>query len=515
MSAAADVLADDADVAELVRVRGLVQGVGFRPTVWRLAHRHGLRGWVANDGDGVIIRLCGPAPTIARLLDDLRSEPPPLARIDRIERTPSRPSPADAAFHIADSAATGARTGVVPDAATCPQCRAEVLDPTQRRHRYPFANCVHCGPRLSIVEAIPYDRRATTMRRFAFCAACAAEYAAPDDRRFHAQPIACPACGPRAWLERSDGTAIALDAIDGAASLLMRGEILAIKGLGGFQLACDATDAAAVARLRARKRRPRKPFALMVRDLEAARAWGDITEQEAALLGSAAAPIMLVSPRAGGRRVADAIAPGVGTLGFMLPNTPLHHLLLQRIDRPIVLTSGNLSDEPQCIDNAEARGTLAGIADFFLMHDRDIARRVDDSVVRIIAGKPRLLRRARGYAPAPIALPEGFADAPPILAMGGELKAAFCLLRDGEAILSHHMGDLENARTFADYACSIDAYQRIVRTRAGRLSPSIGTRTTSRPSSGMISPSGIRWTSRRCSTITPISPPAWRRTVSP
>ena len=408
MNTLADPLADDRDIAELIRVRGLVQGVGFRPTVWLLARRHGLRGWVANDGDGVIIRLRGSAKAIERLIVSLADEAPPLARIDRIERTASAPSPDDAAFRIINSIPTRARTGVVPDAATCPQCRAEVFDAFERRYRYPFTNCTHCGPRLSIIEAIPYDRQSTTMRKFAVCPACAAEYGAPDDRRFHAQPIACHACGPRAWLERGDGRPLALDAIttlddvDGAATLLMRGQILAIKGLGGFQLACDATNPEAVARLRERKRRPRKPLALMVRDIDVARAWCDIDAQEADMMRSAAAPIVIVKPRADGLRVAATIAPGVGTLGVMLPNTPLHHLMLRRMDRPIVLTSGNLSDEPQCIDNAEARQTLGGIADYFLMHDRDIARRVDDSIVRIIGGKPRIMRRARGYAPAPM-----------------------------------------------------------------------------------------------------------------
>ncbi len=467
MNTLADRLPDERDVAVLIRVRGLVQGVGFRPTVWLLARRYGLQGWVANNGDGVIIRLCGKAETIERLIKSLLDEAPPLARIDRIERTPSLPTPEDVAFRITDSLPTRARTGVVPDAATCPQCRAEVFDAFERRYRYPFTNCTHCGPRLSIIEAIPYDRQSTTMRWFDVCPACAGEYQSPGDRRFHAQPIACHVCGPHAWLERSDGRPLTLDsitpldAVDGAATLLMRGQILAIKGIGGFQLACDATNAEAVARLRARKRRPRKPLALMIRDLDVAQAWCDINAQEADILRSAAAPIVIVQPRADGRRVVEAIAPGIDTLGLMLPNTPLHHLMLRGVDRPIVLTSGNLSDEPQCIDNQEARQTIGGIADYFLMHDRDIARRVDDSIVRIIGGKPRVMRRARGYAPAPMLLPEGFAAAPPVLAMGGELKGAFCLLRDGQAILSHHMGDLEDARTFADYARSIDAYQQL------------------------------------------------------
>jgi hydrogenase maturation protein HypF len=464
---AADPLVDDHDAAEMIHVRGLVQGVGFRPTVWRLARRYGLCGWVANDGDGVSIRLRGPTAAIGRFVDSLACEAPPLARIDRIERATSPPSADDTTFWIADSIATRPRTGVVPDAATCAQCRAEVLDTRERRYRYPFTNCTHCGPRLSIIEGIPYDRQATTMRLFDLCPMCAGEYQRPDDRRFHAQPIACHACGPHAWLEHGNGNSFARDAIvspddiDAAATLLMRGQILAIKGIGGFQLACDATDPAAVARLRERKRRACKPLAMMVRDLEVARACCGITEPEAAVLNSAAAPIVITGVRAFGGIVAENVAPGVGTFGVMLPNTPLHHLMLQRIDRPIVLTSGNLSDEPQCIDNEEARRTLGGIADYFLLHDRDIARRVDDSIVRIIGDKPRIIRRARGYAPAPLTLPDGFADAPPVLAMGGELKGAFCLLRGGQAILSHHMGDLEHAKTFAEYTRSIDEYQTL------------------------------------------------------
>lgn len=444
--------------AELLRVRGLVQGVGFRPAVWRLAHRLGLRGWVANDGDGVAIKLSGPAVSIDRFVAGLRADPPKLARIDRIERVPGVPSPDDTGFRITGSISTRPRTGIVPDAATCPECLADVLDAAGRRYRYPFTNCTHCGPRLSIIEAIPYDRRATTMRMFPMCAACTAEYRDPADRRFHAQPIACDACGPRAWLEAAGGRPATLVDPADTAALLLRGDIVAIKGVGGFQLACDATNPDAVARLRDRKHRPGKPLALMARDIEVARTYCALTDQDVALLQSPAAPIVIATA---GRGVAANVAPGIATLGIMLPNTPLHHLLLQRIDRPIVLTSGNLSDEPQCIDNADARDRLGQIADFFLMHDRDIARRVDDSIVRVMAGEPRILRRARGYAPAPIPLPDGFADAPPILAMGGELKVAFCLLADGQAILSHHMGDLENPRTFADYVQSIDAYQTL------------------------------------------------------
>ena len=457
------------ETAQIIRVRGLVQGVGFRPTVWRLAQDYGLRGWVCNDGQGVTIHACGPAAAVEAFVDALPGKAPPLARIEAIERE-SATLPVEADFRIvashAGSHVTTIHTGVVPDAASCPACVAEIFDPFARRFRYPFTNCTHCGPRLAIIEAIPYDRAATTMRTFPLCAACRAEYADPNDRRFHAQPVACHVCGPRAWLERADGAAIALDtlttldAVDAVCSLLHRGAIVAIKGLGGFQLACDATNETSVARLRGLKRREKKPFALMARDLDVVRRYCAVTEVEEALLRSRAAPIVIINA-SGPATVAATIAPGVATLGFMLPNTPLHHLMLRRMTRPIVLTSGNLSDEPQCIDNAEARSRLGGIAEYFLLHDRDIARRVDDSVVRVTAGAPRLMRRARGYAPATITLPDGFAAAPAVLAMGGELKNTFCLAREGKATVSHHMGDLADALCHADYVQSVEQYLQL------------------------------------------------------
>ena len=441
--------------AEWIRVRGLVQGVGFRPTVWRLARQCGLRGSVANDGQGVNIHVCGSAASISDFVESLVSQAPPLARIEHVERQPTDALPAEAEFRIVPSRATPVHTGIVPDAATCRACQQEIAEPGARRHRYPFTNCTHCGPRLSIIEAIPYDRRETTMRAFRLCPACEAEYRDPADRRFHAQPIACPACGPRAWLEPFD---VGTDVLETTCTLLLRGGIVAIKGLGGFQFACDATDEAAVARLRRGKRRERKPFALMARDLGVVRRYCTVTPQEEALLRSPAAPVVIMPAGARGERLAPGVAPGIFTLGFMLPNTPLHHLILRGVDRPIVLTSGNLSDEPQCISNAEAVRRLGGIADHVLLHDRDIAWRIDDSVIRVMAGGPRILRRARGHAPAPLPLPDGFAHAPPVLAMGGELKTTFCLLREGQAILSHHMGDLEDALTLADYIRSIGRY---------------------------------------------------------
>jgi hydrogenase maturation protein HypF len=454
------------EIAERIIVRGLVQGVGFRPTVWRLAHGHGVRGWVTNNGNGVEIYACGNAEKFERFIADLRLKAPPLARVDEIIRRPARLLPAEESFRIAESVASSVHTGVVPDAAVCEACRAETFDPFARRYRYPFTNCTHCGPRLSIIQGIPYDRHQTTMAGFALCGACRREYDDPSDRRFHAQPIACYACGPRAWLGRADGKPLAvealtkLDDVDAACTLLERGYIVAVKGVGGFQLACDATNEDAVARLRRLKARERKPFALMARDLEIAHEFCRISETEAVVMRTSAAPIVIL-PADGAKQVAPSVAPGVGTLGVMLPNSPLHHLLLRRMNRPIVLTSGNLTDEPQCIDNDEARQRLSSIADYFLSHNRPIAQRVDDSVVKVMAGAPRMLRRARGYAPAPLPMPGGFADAPPILAFGGELKNTFCLLRDGQAILSQHIGDLADALTQSDYHHNLALYERL------------------------------------------------------
>ncbi|MFZ1109601.1 MAG: carbamoyltransferase HypF [Rhodomicrobium sp.] len=505
-----------------IRVRGLVQGVGFRPTVWRIATRLGLSGEVMNDGEGVLIRAFGAPAALAGLERALVGEAPPLARIDAIETAPiGGEAPAD--FRIAASRAGDVRTGVVPDAATCPDCLADIRDPQNRRFRYPFTNCTHCGPRLSILRRVPYDRAATSMAVFAMCPACLAEYRDPSDRRFHAQPNACPACGPRCRLEDAAGRAMPggphRDAIEAAAALILSGAIVAIKGIGGFHLACDAGNAGAVARLRARKARTHKPFALMARDVAAIADYAQISEQEAALLASPAAPIVLLlrlnerdnpspcpSPYGRGndaatgsaelplqprpladavtlsgelakasslgegwgkgvrpRQLAPAVAPGQATLGFMLPYTPLHHLLLDAVARPIVLTSGNRSDEPQCVANDEARARLGAIADAFLMHDRDIVNRLDDSVARVISGRPRAMRRARGLAPSPLPLPPGFEAAPRVLAMGAELKSTFCLLGDGRAIVSQHMGDLEDAATHADYRANLTLYRDIFR----------------------------------------------------
>jgi len=435
-------------IGERLIVRGQVQGVGFRPTVWRLANELGLTGDVRNTSEGVEIRIWGAGT--GRFEGALREALPALARIDHLERE-AIAAQAPAQFSIAASAGETMHGAVTPDAATCAECLDEIRDPFARRYRYPFANCTNCGPRFSIIEGGPYDRSRTTMRGFDLCGDCRAEYADPADRRFHAQPIACHVCGPRAWIERLGGGVVQheafsmLDDVDAAGGMLKNGHIVAIKGLGGFHLACDATRAEVVEALRMRKRRRGKAFALMARDIDVIRRYADVSDEEAALLTSPQAPIVLL--QAAGEALPGALAPGLNRIGFMLPNTPLHHLVLRRMARPVVMTSGNLSGRPQCIDNEQARVELAGIAEFALMHDRPIANRVDDSVARIDLGRVRLLRRARGYAPRAIDLPPGFARDMELLAMGAELKNCFCIVRDGQAVLSQHMGDLEDAAT--------------------------------------------------------------------
>ncbi|QWG24794.1 carbamoyltransferase HypF [Bradyrhizobium sediminis] len=445
------------------RVRGLVQGVGFRPAVWRLATSFGLRGEVLNDGEGVLIRAWGPPDALDGFSRSLRQDVPRLARIDDIVRQPLPGGPEGNDFRIVGSNTGQVRTGVVPDAATCPDCVAEVFDPAGRRYRYPFTNCTHCGPRLSIIRAIPYDRATTSMAAFAMCPACLAEYENPDDRRFHAQPNACPDCGPRVWLADAKGNELpsAGDAIRTTAAAIRDGRIVAVKGIGGFHLACDATNEDAVARLRARKRRHAKPFALMARDIDMVSQYVRIADHDRAALASASAPIVILNAHDGVGRLAPSIAPGQSSLGFMLAYTPLHHLLMSDLCAPIVLTSGNRSDEPQVIANDEAIASLAGIADLWLLNDRDIVSRLDDSVVRSMSSAPRLLRRARGYAPEPIQLGDGFADAPPVMAMGAELKSTICLVREGRAIVSQHIGDLEDAATHADYRRVLMHYREL------------------------------------------------------
>ncbi len=449
---------------EKIRITGTVQGVGFRPFVWRLASECKISGSVCNDGQGVLIEAWGGASALREFSARLRHDAPPLARIEEITRTLlDNTHEAPAGFQITHSRKGAIQTAVAADAATCADCLAETLNPDDRRFRYPFTNCTHCGPRLSIIKAIPYDRVNTSMNVFTLCSQCQAEYDDPADRRFHAQPNACPVCGPQVWLEDGQGQRLEAttdaDLIEIAAQLIARGNIIAIKGLGGFHLACDAGNDEAVKRLRHRKHRYRKAFALMARDLEMVQRYASVTHQEAELLRDKAAPIVVLTAQ--GESLAACVAPGEGSLGFMLPYTPLHHLLMQSMPCPIVMTSGNRSDEPQSIDNAEAHQRLDQIADYYLLHNRQIINRLDDSVSRVVSGKTRLLRRARGYAPAPIRLPQGFDINCNILAMGGELKNTFCLLKEGRALLSPHIGDLQEVASQHDYRAMLDLYRQL------------------------------------------------------
>lgn len=439
-----------------IRVRGQVQGVGFRPFVWQLAQKFNLSGHVLNDPEGVLIFAAGSE--LEAFEAALTTQAPPLARVDAVVAEDWAGALAEG-FEIAASEGQGAETRVTPDAGTCPDCLAEIRSPSERRFGYAFANCTHCGPRFTILRALPYDREHTTMAPFKMCDACRAEYEDPADRRFHAQPVACADCGPRVWMEPE-----AEDPIASAADALKAGQVLAIKGLGGFHLSVDATNARAVDVLRQRKRRPSKPFALMGTEQTIAR-YCTVNDEEWALLRDPAAPIVLLE----GGGLPDTVAPGQGRLGWMLPYTPLHHLLLDRFDGALVMTSGNLSGEPQVIDNEEARAKLSAFADGFVMHDRQIARRLDDSVERITPNGPMVLRRARGRVPGTLPLPQGFDDAPQVAAYGGQMKSAICLIKNGQALLGHHLGELDDALTYdaflqadADYADLFDHQPELV-----------------------------------------------------
>ncbi|MFI0349435.1 carbamoyltransferase HypF [Actinomadura sp. 9N407] len=448
------------------RVEGIVQGVGFRPFVHAIAHRFGLSGSVGNDLAGVFIEAEGPAGAVARFRRALEDEAPPLALIERITAEPLVPNgvPAGAphntaGFTIVPSRGGPApRTPVSPDTATCADCVRELFDPADRRYRHPFITCTGCGPRFTIVRDLPYDRPRTTMAGFPMCGQCAAEYEDPANRRYHAQPVCCPECGPALRLTVHDGHPGA-DPIAGAVDVLRRGGILAIKSLGGYHLAVDATDVEAVGRLRSRKHRAAKPFAVLVPDLATAERLAEIGPLARDLLASPERPIVLV-PRRPGTGIADAVAPGRRELGLMLPYTPPHWLLTHDFAGPLVMTSGNRSDEPIAYRDEEAAERLGGIADAFLTHDRPIHVRTDDSVVRVSHGRATPVRRSRGHAPRPLPL-----DPPatrPLLGCGAELKSTFCLVRDGRAYLSHHIGDLENHETFRSYTEGIAHFRRLL-----------------------------------------------------
>ena len=441
-----------------VVVRGVVQGVGFRPFVYRLAHEESLSGFIGNDTDGVTIEIEGPGVRVDTFLNRLQSEAPPLARVDSVT-TRELVATGETGFRIVSSEVLGrVSTGIPADAATCPDCLRELLDPADRRYRYPFLNCTNCGPRFTITRRIPYDRPQTSMAGFPMCHACQCEYDDPLNRRFHAQPNACWQCGPRVWLVAADGAEIpSADPIASAIDRLAAAEIVAIKGIGGFHLSVDATSQAAVMRLRERKHRYGKPLAVMVMDLEAARAVCVLSGEEEALLTSSARPIVLARAKEG-NGIAHGVAPGIPWLGIFLPYAPLQHLLFASGQvRALVMTSANLSEEPIAIDNNEALTRLGGIADAFLMHDREILQRCDDSVAAVVDGAPQLVRRARGFAPLGVELPF---DVPPMLAVGGHLKNVFALARGRFAYQSQHLGDLENLTGLEFFRESLDHLMR-------------------------------------------------------
>jgi hydrogenase maturation protein HypF len=441
-----------------VRVTGIVQGVGFRPFVRGLAVSLGLAGFVGNDSDGVFAEVEGDDHAVDAFLSALRTQAPPLARVEavRAERLP--PTGAKGFAIVASRAGAQRRVAVSPDAATCDACLRELRDPGDRRHRYPFLNCTDCGPRFTIVRDVPYDRSRTTMAGFELCGDCAREYHDVSDRRFHAQPVCCPRCGPRLQLVDAAGATVAGDPVVGAATLLRAGHVVAVKGLGGYHLAALAASEAAVSALRSRKHREDKPFAVMVADLDAAGRLCHVDDAEARLLTSARRPIVLLRRRIAAA-LAPAVAPGNRFVGLLLPYTPVHHLLCAELDAPLVLTSGNVSDEPIAYRDDDALARLAGIADAFLTSDRPIHVRTDDSVARVFRGRPLLLRRSRGYAPQPLTLP--VPTTRPVLACGAQLKNTFCVVKGRQAFVSHHIGDLENYETLRAFTEGVAHYRRL------------------------------------------------------
>ncbi len=442
-------------------IKGVVQGVGFRPFVYQLAQRHDVAGFVLNTGEGVVVEAEGELKDLERFRHALKPEAPPRAVIESISPRIMHVQ-GDAGFVIQPSLAQPDEFQLVsPDIATCDDCAAEVFDPADRRWRYPFTNCTNCGPRFTIIEDMPYDRPQTTMKKFEMCADCKAEYDNPNNRRFHAQPNACPVCGPKlTFVAKSGEPRVKEEALAAAVEMLQAGKIVALKGLGGFQLACDASNDAAVKRLRERKHRYGKPLAVMTETIEDAAEICFINDAERDLLSSAERPIVLLRRRPKDA-VAPSVAPGNNYIGIMLPYTPLHHLLLRDTGLPLVMTSGNLSEEPIAAENAEGLRRLDHVADGWLLHDRDIYSRYDDPVLRIVAGHRVMIRRARGYAPYPVHLP--FKAKKAVLAVGGELKSTFCLLKEGYGFVSQHIGDMENVETFEHFERTLELYKRLFR----------------------------------------------------
>ncbi len=441
----------------VIGIQGAVQGVGFRPFVYRLATTLGLAGMVKNTVAGVSIELEGPTETLAKFLSAIETEKPPLAHIRKLEYRYADPK-GYRGFTISQSeSAAEKRALILPDIATCRDCLAEIRDPKNRRYRYPFTNCTNCGPRFSIITALPYDRPNTTMTAFSMCDDCRDEYENPTDRRYHAQPIACPACGPKVelWNDQGKIESDGDEAIARSVELIERGMVLAIKGLGGFHLIVNAADDDAVKKLRRRKKRPDKPFAMMFPSLDTIKAICEVSPDEQRILDSPQAPIVLLNRRADPAAdsiVSPAVAPSCKYLGIMLPYTPLHHILLERLQKPIVATSGNLSDEPICIDEKKAVIRLAGVADYYLVHNRRISHHVDDSVVGMVCGKPQVLRRARGFAPLPITVGD---QTQTVLAVGGHLKNTVAMAVADNVFISQHIGDLETEETAETFAAVI------------------------------------------------------------
>ena len=463
-------------------IAGTVQGVGFRPHVYRLARSQHIAGFVTNTASGVVVEAEGNPPDIKAFVRRIIDEAPPHAIVASTQIAELEPSGADE-FRIQESRGGEPSAWILPDLATCPDCLDDISDPANRRFQYPFTNCTHCGPRFSIIRSLPYDRDRTTMRDFQQCAECAGEYADPADRRFHAQPNACPACGPQIWLSQPDGVRICgrSDALEMASEAIRSGKIIAAKGLGGFHLIALAGSIDAVRTLRERKNRGAKPFAIMIPGIDDADKLCEVGRAERAALGSREAPIVLVRMRrpTNSNQVLENphIAPGNDRLGLMLPYTPLHHLLLRRIDEPVVATSGNLSDEPICTRNDEARERLGRIADLFLMHDRPIERPVDDSVVQIVCGQRQVLRRSRGFAPLPVSLPSSGEqpEREAVLAVGAHQKNTVALVRDGGAFVSQHVGDLDTLPAMHAFESAAEdlpmIYQESPRTIAHDLHP--------------------------------------------
>lgn len=450
--------------AAVIQIHGVVQGVGFRPFVWQLATQIGVVGFVRNDAGGVYIYCEGTLEQINQLSDSLVEHAPDSATITHTDKQ-LIPLKENSDYHDFTIKASldnqSVSTFVGADRVTCQACLDDVFNLNSTKYRYPFTNCTHCGPRLSIVKSLPYDRASTSMNAFTMCSVCHSEYDSPSNRRFHAQPNACPSCGPTLrWCSRTGDTLSCSDPIEQAKGALEQGYVVGIKGLGGYQLAVNATLSNSVKQLRERKNRPHKPFALMARDIDVIRRFCHVSHAEEQALLSAAGPIVVMARRSNTDAL-PGVAPNISYLGFMLPSTPLHHLLMEHQDVPLVMTSANLSGQPQCIDDHEAFTQLSSVADYFLSHNREIVHRVDDSVVQIVGGQVCMLRRARGYAPEPVLLPQGLRSATKILAMGGDLKNTFCLVENDSALVSQHIGDLSDVATSDELLKALDLYQQV------------------------------------------------------